>query len=459
MEDWRKQYIVKYLIILLLGFILVFFIPEFYSDPIFLMIYGVLNMIVYLYLVYKELKCKPIYSLLNLYLIFIIISSGIVFFYYAYRMMSGYEVLFTNNYVTNYINKGCLIVNLENYCLITCYFVLDKYFHRQISINSKCTYKFKKVYSQVSIALIIYICIWIIRILLGDSINMISSKLSFITNSGCGAYLISLSMLSFRMYRNKRLSLLYAIITIIELYLALKSDSKLNMIFPLFPLFLYSLIYSRNKINFKNTVTAIFFLFIGIQFFNSFIYPLSIIRRNDYDLTFREYFHVYMNGTVSYYMNSEDVSGRNKFLERFSVLTPTAYCVNYADLYGHQKGIEIFVHSLKRAIPRVFYPDKPTLNTGNIASAFSYGTHYSSKNDYGTSTALGLGGSSYLAFGLLFVIFSSTLIGCLLYFSFRLIENSIYFNPISLWYYWDLVSSMSRFFEQITDAGFTMLLT
>jgi hypothetical protein len=258
--------------------------------------------------------------------------------------------------------------------------------------------------------------------------------------------LCSLTFFLVVLQRSESNRILFITIILIELFFALLSGFKFNVIQIALILFIAKYL-QTNSFSIKYTV---FTLFLTLFAF-TIIEPLRLLRRAGVvDSSIGSYFSTMGEAVVSStdtkeLNDTEKLLITNTLMERFDVVTMSAALIRHKDKYGLTKDDPDFFKHLTfvpfyALIPRILWKDKPIFNYGqwNTRTVIWEGNPAMENN--ATSSTLGPIGYLYLCGGLFYIILHFFILGYLAAYFTKLLLFSK--NVVNLLLYLVVIGAM-----------------
>lgn len=452
-------------------FFIIFAFSFFYTFQLresanFLLLLSCWAIISYAYLFYKEIKLSPYFHPFLIFPLIVIQYVGLNGVSLYYDLLNHVPIYFGIYDVSPYVTQGALYLSLEHFLIFGGYFYYD---NRQMKYSADYGVDYMGGAMQripyMRWAIIIYIIIWLVRVLYGVlPLAAISSIFSLIYTQG---QLVSLTLLMLLMLRDPskhKAYRLFWIISILEILYVLGSGMKESILQNILPYIIFLAAgYKSGKVPFdrslltKVLVIFIFIVFVVFPYINIFREIASREGISWNDVTIESVMSEYVDYILEdgLYAKGE---GTNKSLEYALDRAGSIVCNSWSISYAQKNGLQpqYFYYCATAIVPRILWPDKPPVVIGGMMYRLATG-----HNDWETSGAnssvavtIGFIGGCYFSFGLLGALVFPFTAGCFTCWFWHFLRRRIYFNPIAIWAFYTIIKTIFKDFENFTDGGF-----
>lgn len=433
----------------------------------FLLMLSCWNCASYAYLFYEEIKLSPYFHPFIIFPLIAIQYIGLNGISLYFDIIDGTPIYFGIYKVNSYIGQGALYLTLEHFLIFMGYYYYDRkrmkhshdYWTDYFNISSPAIPYFKW-------AIIIYIAVWLIRILYGIlPLASISSIFSLIHTQG---QLISLTLLIFLMFHentDKSVTRTFWLITIIEIIYVLGGGMKEGILQNILPYIIYLIAgYKSGKIPFNaGLLTKIALLFVFVVYV---VFPYINIFREIADRKHIPWGEVTISETLSEYADyilgegryDDETVASDKGLEYVMSRAGSIACNSWSIHYAQENGLQTkyFYYCAMAIVPRFLWPDKPPVAIGGMMYRLATGHSDWEQSGARSNVAVTIGfiGGSYFSFGVVGALFFPLFTGLFVCWFWHFLRGRIYYNPIAIWAFYTIIKTIFKDFENFTDGGF-----
>ncbi|MFC4674417.1 hypothetical protein ACFO6W_11990 [Dysgonomonas termitidis] len=441
------------------------------GSAIFLLFLSCWNCVSYAYLFYKEIKLAPYFHPFIIFPLVVIQYIGFNGINLYFNMVEKIPIFFGIYEISPYITQGALFLSLEHFLIFLGYFYYDR-------IKMKYSEDYETDYTNISSqevpymkwAVIIYIIVWLTRILYGIlPLSSISSIFSLVYTQG---QLVPLTLLVFLMLKNdtnRNVKRLFWLITVIEIVCVLGYGMKESILHNILPYIIYLIAgYKSGKIPLDTKLlTKLGLLFVFIVFI---VFPYINIFREIADRKHISWNEVTVEETIFEYIdyvtgkglysneNQTTDKGLEYALSRAGSIVCNAWSIHYAQENGLQP--QYFYYCATAIVPRVLWPNKPPVAIGGMMYKLATG-----HNDWEISGAkshvavtIGFIGGCYFSFGIIGTLIFPFIAGLFVCWFWHFLRPRVPFDPIAIWAFYTIIKTIFKDFENFTDGGFVFFI-
>ncbi len=403
---------------------------------------GIISFITYLYIGFLETKRTPVwFSPLSFYFFWHSVTLGLSAIYFGILLSAEERIIFSTATV-NYesLMKGYLIFLLGSFFL---HAGLQKfrpdYKKRESNSEPQIRFSFKTIFVLIIISLL--------YLNYNQYFSVFGGLINFLNYGLIAAVSIFALTPPAKLRISGDLHKILIVAGCIGIFLLnISTTSKAFMMFSFLPLFWY-LIMDRKKLKY-----LIMLVLLAIPFYLFIIYPVSFELRGQYwsgegiDKTkaFSRVLQEDKGSLRRYGMEDDPVTA---YLSRSFDPIAVAYLNQQVELYGYLGG-ETLEYISYAFIPRIFWPDKPTVTQG---AWFAYYTGFASSPEKSTvSLGITATGELFWNFGIAGVAVGMFIIGSLFGGLWRMAGNDPRKSVISMLLYISIIFFMPAMSEAVT---------